>query len=309
MYENVMPGPVLHLNQHAEEIFIPSVSGSIQLFLEIYNPQVPVFSDDHWHPSIQFNVILEGSLEVSVNDSSYTLNKGEGIFINTNVLHCLNRNGNCSCVSYSFQLPPSSICSEKEVTLYGKYVYPIVENPGFSCLILTRNTPWKAEILDTLDQAFHLADSQDFAYELKVKNLLCNVWISILKNMNNILVETPDFYTSVNIRRIKSMLSFVQHHYSEKLTLKQIADSADISIAECNRCFKKFLHQSPFQYITQVRITQACYYLLSSKYSVSEVADFVGFSDYSYFHRTFKKITGLTPKEYLLYRTPEELAD
>jgi two-component system response regulator YesN len=53
------------------------------------------------------------------------------------------------------------------------------------------------------------------------------------------------------------------------------------------------------EYVTKIKMMEAKSLLLSGKYKVYEVSEFVGYEDTSYFIRTFHKVTGLTPKDYL----------
>ena len=91
----------------------------------------------------------------------------------------------------------------------------------------------------------------------------------------------------------------IQNHYSDRITLSQIAAAASISLSECNRCFKRFLKLTPIEYLTQVRVAAACRLLKEGTETIASVAEDLGFADYSYFHRVFKKYMGCTPKEYM----------
>jgi two-component system response regulator YesN len=54
------------------------------------------------------------------------------------------------------------------------------------------------------------------------------------------------------------------------------------------------------KYLTSLRIHKSCQMLNSGNYSISEIASATGFNDYFYFLKTFKKITGVTPRQYQL---------
>ncbi len=98
--------------------------------------------------------------------------------------------------------------------------------------------------------------------------------------------------------RIQKMLSYIQEHFTENISLKQLAASAEISRSEAGRCFKKYYAQSPMSYVTLYRLKYAQELLAKSSLTVNEVASQCGFRDSSYFVKVFRKHLGQTPSEY-----------
>lgn len=302
-YKNIEEAPVIELNERAEEISIQTFPESVQIHMNIYREGDMSFSEKHWHRLLQFNVVLEGVLQVSVNDKKITIEKGDGIFINKNVLHCLNPKDIPECVSYSLQIPASAICPEKDIPIFEKYVAPIIDSEAINYLIFKREETRGRKILELLDYAAHKAEKQDFAYELKVKAAIVELWTVLLEyveslNLNQIEV---DHVMSVGAERMKEMMSYIQKHYKEKITLDDIAEASNVSISECNRVFHRFLDATPIEYLNRVRIVQACALLRREEEKASAIGEMVGFTEYSYFHRVFKKYMGCTPKEYQTY--------
>ena len=98
--------------------------------------------------------------------------------------------------------------------------------------------------------------------------------------------------------RLQKMLRYIQEHFSEDITLKQLSASAGISRSEAGRCFKKYYAQSPMAYVTLYRLKYAQELLWKSSLSVNEVACQCGFKDSSYFVKVFRKHLNQTPSEY-----------
>lgn len=299
-YENIMPAPEIRLSRHAEEISIPSFPESIRLYLDSYHKGDFSFSGRHWHHSIQFNVILEGTLDASINGEDVVLKKGDGIFINSDVFHCTNPRGKSDCECYSFQVPPSALCSERDVVLYGKYITPVISCEQFPYMVLNQTEEKSAEILQCLEHAFNTMESGEATCELKVKRELLSVWIVLLDifGVRNKAGQENPAAASASGERMKAMLSYVRQHYRDKITLGDIAGSANVSISECSRCFRKFLNTTPMEYVSQVRIAAACRMFETTNEKPASVSDFTGFTDHTYFYRVFRKYMGCTPKEY-----------
>lgn len=98
--------------------------------------------------------------------------------------------------------------------------------------------------------------------------------------------------------RFLQMMRYIDSHYDQGLTLNQLAEEMNLNANYLSQVFKKETGKTFLKYITDLRIEKAKKLLDSKNYSISEVASRLGFSDYFYFLKTFKRVTGLTPKQY-----------
>ncbi|MDF2988324.1 MAG: response regulator containing CheY-like receiver domain and AraC-type DNA-binding domain [Eubacterium sp.] len=107
---------------------------------------------------------------------------------------------------------------------------------------------------------------------------------------------------SFNNRSIKLILrkaiDYIQEHYSEPVTLNEVAENIYVSTFYISRMFKKELGKSFVDYLNDVRIEKAKELLKDVKYKTYEVAEIVGISDPHYFSKLFKKYSGMTPSDY-----------
>ena len=94
------------------------------------------------------------------------------------------------------------------------------------------------------------------------------------------------------------MIQYIHDHFSEQLTISQIAKSASISNSECIRCFHHVIGMTPIQYLKEYRLHRACQMLSSTNELISDIALQCGFHDFSYFTKTFRETRGITPGEY-----------
>ena len=297
----------LLLADNGEEV-LPADHQGIDIFLDVLKKGDISYSKQHWHSTLQINVVFKGTLSVMANGELLEIHEDEGIIINSNVLHCMNPGGVSSGLVYSFNIHPYAICSEKDLYLYNKYVTALLSAPDFTYLVLKKEVPWQAQILNLLTDSFFAADHAIFAYELILKRNILDVWTILLQNYQDIVQKEADALKEVSLLRLKVMISYIDSHYGDKITLSSIADSANISISECNRCFNKYLKQPPMSYVKQARIIRACKYLTSSDKKIQEISDLLGFSDISHFYRTFIHEMNITPKEYQkLAHTPGQM--
>lgn len=94
------------------------------------------------------------------------------------------------------------------------------------------------------------------------------------------------------------MLRYIDKYYAQPLYLKELCNQFYINMSYCCVLFQKNKNMTFSQYLTDVRINKACDLLKYHKVTVSEACERVGYKDYFYFNKVFKKKMGCTPSEY-----------
>jgi two-component system, response regulator YesN len=108
-------------------------------------------------------------------------------------------------------------------------------------------------------------------------------------------------YASQDARRvtqIKPAIDFIDQNYDQPITLSDIAKSAFLSVSRLAHVFKEQMNITIIDYLTNVRIEKAKQLLLSTDKSCTEICFQVGYNNQSYFTRTFKKVTSMTPRKF-----------
>lgn len=111
---------------------------------------------------------------------------------------------------------------------------------------------------------------------------------------SNILNKKNDYGTSL----ISLATYYMQENIDKKLKLKDIAHNFGYSTSYFHRLFSNELGYSPKAYFIQLKIARACYYLQNTTLQINQICLKLGFDDPFYFSRTFKRVMGLSPKDY-----------
>lgn len=220
----------------------------------------------------------------------------EMLFINSGILHSLN-NGlpepsfGCSVVFHP------RILGDLDTVFWKNYAAPLLQDKRLRFQHFSPNIPWQKEFIDHLTTAWDAVACEPADYENEVRYHLTKA-ISLLLTHYTPFGEVASTHESVAAERTKLMLQYIQAHYSEELTLEQIAASAAVSKSMCLRYFRQIIDTTPIRYLLRYRIEKAAGLLLSTEKKVGEIATVCGFSDISYFTRRFREINGCTPLEY-----------
>ncbi len=249
----------------------------------------------HWHPEVELTWIKSGEIEYHVNDQTYILKKGDGLFCNSRTLHSGRRRGKKKCTYISVTFHPRFLYGYESSLLKTKYVDFITTNELWESLKLCPDVDWQKEVLDEIQKIYELSEDPPADYELQVHLLLTHIWQKLYA-----------FYLSLpatgqtsrpQIQRLRDIISYLQDHYMEEISLDEVAASVHICKSECCRFFKKHMNMTIFEYLLYLRI-QNSLPLLAEGESVTAAAEKTGFSSPAYFGQIFKRYMKCTPREW-----------
>lgn len=245
----------------------------------------------HWHEELEFIHVMTGAFEVTINGFATMAKEGDILLVNSGFLH-----GGIphDCVYECLVFPVSLLFSQTHSSRFLKQLdsqdltlqeyYPAHEPSDASFL---------------LQNLFSLVRNTENGRELQILGILYQ-FMGILFSQNRYqLSDKADLSTHKNIYLLKNVLNYIESHYAEKITLKELAKTAGMSPKYFCHFFFEMTGRTPIDYVNYYRIERACYQLVNSEHSITDTAMLCGFNDVSYFIRTFKKYKGKSPKQYL----------
>lgn len=251
----------------------------------------------HWHEELELILVSEGIALVIVGSEKYTITEGNGIYINSGVLHAAYAKDTKTCRFHSIVFHPRLVGGSRDSIFWQKYLQPLLNDASCGAICYDQKVEWQKESLDALEEAWQAFAGEKDGFEFYVREMLSK----IVLRLSDKCVGTQDFVSEKNIRneeRMKMMLQYIHEHYMEELNTAQIAECASISVSECLRCFHFMIGTTPIQYVKQYRILCAAELLKSTSMKVVDVGMRCGFQDMSYFSKTFKELRGCTPQQY-----------
>lgn len=283
------------INPHKREL---KEHGSFAFPIACYSNNTQTLSVPwHWHDELEMLVIEQGSALVHIDSAKYTLEQGSGCFINAGVLHSLEKINNTDVLEHCIVFHPRLIGGSMDSIFWQKYVLPLTLDHSFPGLLLYPDVPWQQKILSHIQTAWEACAKEYEDCEITTRNVLSEC-LGILRQQKPIQQKQLSEKTIRQSGRMKTMLAFIQQHFSETISVSQIAASASVSESECMRCFNRTIGITPIQYLKSYRLQYAARLLKETDLPITSVGSHCGFQEMSYFSRSFRKVYGYTPSDY-----------
>lgn len=245
----------------------------------------------HWHVEFEIIRILSGTFSLTLDEYEVSVSSGSVIFVPAGALHsgipddCIYEcivfdmnmlmNKNDSCCRHIRQI------IDHEINL--QIVYPDSYN----------------DIHQITWTLFDAMASKEEGYQMIVLGTLYYLFGTIFSKGWYSTAPTQTPRSHKRVVQLKQALEFIESSYTSQVTLEEISQSVNMSPKYFCRFFQEMTHRTPIDYLNYYRIERACYQLLTTDQSITDVAYSSGFNDLSYFIKTFKKYKGTTPKKYL----------
>lgn len=274
-----------------------TVHGSSQFPFEFYSDDISKYETEniprHWHNEFELVTVKEGTVYCFIGQMKLDLQTGDSIFINSRIIHSFETPDNG--LIYNVVFKPEFL-SEENTLIYDKYISPFLIS-DISHLVFSDQEPWQKNISLTLEKAYALCIDRPFGWELSVHAQLSLIWASLFthKHLCSTMAVIGTSYLSQ--ARVRKMVSYIAKNFDQKVTLRDIANSANLSRSEALRCFKDNVNASPVHYLNKYRLRIAANLLVSTDKKISDIATAVGIDNISYFNRIFKREFGDTPKK------------
>ncbi len=251
----------------------------------------------HWHQEMELILVREGESLVTSGSQKFVVKEGDGIFINSEVLHSGFLADLPNCRYHSFVFHPSLIGGNMLSIYWNRYLLPLIENKSLECVYLSGEIPWQKELLDLAESGWQALANETPGYEFMVREVLSKLIFAISTNIST-PKNSPSQKSLRDGERMKLMMQYVTEHFSEEITIAKLAQCAMISESECLRCFHNTIGTTPIQYVKQFRIHKAAALLSPTDLKIVDIGSLCGFQEMSYFAKSFKQVYGCTPTKY-----------
>ena len=250
------------------------------------------FATNHWHDETEIIYVIKGCIKLTINNQIFLGNPGDIFIVNSGELHEIY--GDKSPVEYiAFVFDFNMLSFSKEDFAEENFIKPVLTEK----VIFKNKIESNKKLFKQLEYINEINKTKPVCYTLSTKAILIQFFAELMEENPTILIENTSPNNEKN-QLLKEIIRYIDKKYSEEITLKEIAGHFNMSYKYFCRFFKKNFNKTFIEYLNEVRIENAIHLFTKNNLTVTEIAISCGFSNMSYFTRTFKKIIGCTPSQF-----------
>lgn len=242
----------------------------------------------HWHNSIEIIYVIKGSLDITIDSDSFTLNEKEVEIINVDEAHNFySKEDNKVLI---FNIDPS---------FFEKY-YKDIKNVFF---YTASSSTQSGEEYDELKMFLakilceYVQKLED--YDEEIEDILIHLLYHLINNFHYLTSEKEELKDKTEqLDRYHRISKYIFNNYNNNITLKDIAKKEFLSPHYLSHEIKYATGYSFTDLINQTRVEESIKLLLDTDMSISEISDEVGFSHVRYYNKNFKEYYNCTPLQY-----------
>ncbi len=245
---------------------------------------------EHTHNYYEFYYLHTGNCVFSVNGSLYPLSAGDAFLVVPGDYHYTRYEGNVPCertTVYFYE----NILSPTLLTEYPELEEVLLKSGKIAVM------KEKQSIITTLLQQMCVENNQVDSYSMPLLSMQLYQLLLQLKRNGVFYYETSEKYPSVS-EDISAVMEYINLNYHLPLTLDEVAGKANLSPTYLSKKFRRVTGVTFKEYLNYIRIRKASQALLTTDYSITQIAADCGFNGSNYFKDIFRKTTGYSPREF-----------
>lgn len=257
----------------------------------------------HIHEVFEMLLVLSDGVNVQIDQDIYPVDRNTLLLFTSGDLHRVITEAGVEYDRYVLHLVPEQ--ADAFSTEQTNLLECFYRRPGPHPQIL----PLSQDQVEVIFSLFcQLEEVQSHAHpmlgdDLLKRFLLCQILIyanRYYRERNNL----SDLQTGSDFRVVNTVLRYIGDHYTEPITLTDLAQTVYLSTHYLCRLFKQVIGTSPMEYVANLRMTKAKELLIQGL-SVEQTCERVGYGNLSHFSRQFRQKVGMSPRQYIALNRPK----
>ncbi|MCK4515119.1 MAG: helix-turn-helix domain-containing protein, partial [Spirochaetaceae bacterium] len=253
----------------------------------------------NYHDYLEIFYVCSGSGTFRTGNRQLNVEAGDVVVVGNSTFHSLESSVDQAFIIIALYFLPELIYRPGESTVDFDYLIPFYSDDiEFNPRIPSEDKVC-ACVYERMMAIHHELHARRNYFPAAVKNQICEILLELVRYYRQFSADLQRRgELKRQIDRLNGTLHFLKVHYQKPITLNQIAAVACVSPSYFCKLFKKVTGHSFTDYLRRMRVDSAKDLLLNSDLSISRVGEQVGLENHSYFDRTFRQLTGLSPTEF-----------
>ena len=232
-----------------EKILSEQDTFPVEVFIR-RNCEDPMRANPHWHDCFEILYVLSGQAEYFAEDQKCEIRPGDFILIRCGEIHTVvcPEGGDADILVVKFM--PAVISSPYHRLSGSRYISAFLNNDSVYHLEADEQTEIR-QILGEINREY--AEKKP-AYELVVRG---GVYRLIAACIRYHMIVLPEHASTEQYDALLPVLQYIERHYDEEITLRQIADMLHLNYTYTSRYFRKIVGRSFKQYLDYIRVSEA----------------------------------------------------
>ncbi|QTE72503.1 helix-turn-helix transcriptional regulator [Clostridiales bacterium FE2011] len=257
--------------------------------IRIWYSDIPWRYETHDHSAVEILLTLEGMVTYTIEDKIYQVRKGEILIVPPDTLHSLTMGEGSS--RYLFLFESDAIMTMRDIKSMAMYFHkPFHLRDGSDAHVRIR------ELLLRAREAY---EKRELMWNTMCYSCILRVYATLgQRYLSGIKPRTGENMRNMDSEVINAVMTYINNHYREELSLEDVAKFAGFSRYYFSRSFKRQTGYSFKDYLCQKRLQVAMDLLIRTNRSMRDVAIESGFGSVATFNRVFREKKGCTPTQY-----------
>jgi len=250
------------------------------------------FTRWHYHKQLELLLVLDGSLDVFVEEESFRLSGGDMLMIGSSELHRDHSDTPLDYIVLQFDLEQFYDASTIPYMRYFSETQMPLSKANY---IFRENEAVNSQAAHYTKQILQEATAKRTGYELAVSILIKQILLLMLRNDSRKVLTQQDDFDHI---RLKPVLDYIENHLTDRIQVDEVCKIANMSYYYFVKYFKKTIGLSFTEYVNYRKVKWAERILLTKDLSISEVGERIGMPNMAHFYKMFKKYNDCSPKQF-----------
>ncbi|MGN1158780.1 MAG: AraC family transcriptional regulator [Lachnospiraceae bacterium] len=260
----------------------------------------------HWHYFMELIYMESGTGLISCDGTEYLVRPGDMILFHPQSVHSIYSSQDQLIYSV-LKFDINNLHINSSYTPHLGSIFKSAVNEETAPVYFPANLLYHYPVAEEFHSCIQEISHKDYGYDIRFQSIVSSLLVEILRiwrkngfDTDKVALPSPD------INSLYTIVEYIDEHSNEPLMVKDLADRCGMSYSYFASSFRQLYGQSCKDYIEFIRISKVKDYLLFTSFDLSYISQDTGFSDCSHLIKTFKKITGTTPKQFRLSHVKEK---